>query len=158
MAQGRLNTVDQLDEVLAERTLRDPLTGCLVWTGGRARGGYPALSVGGKSRRVHRLVMERMVGRSLSSSEFVCHRCDNPPCCEIDHLFIGSVRDNVADQVAKGRQRRGEAINTARLSREQVEEIRRRYAAGDVSQDRLAVEYGIRQATVWQIIHRRSWR
>jgi hypothetical protein len=42
----------------------------------------------------------------------ICHHCDNPPCCDIDHLFLGTNADNMADKIAKGRHRNGNEKKT----------------------------------------------
>jgi hypothetical protein len=78
-------------------------TPCIEWTGARFRNGYGAKKVKGKMRRVHRLEWELKRG-PIPEGICVLHRCDNPSCYNIDHLFLGTVQDNVDDMVAKGRQ------------------------------------------------------
>ena len=75
---------------------------CLVWTRARRSKGYGAIYCEGKVADTHRVSWEINRG-PIPTGMFVCHRCDNPPCINIDHLFLGTVRDNNRDMVAKGR-------------------------------------------------------
>lgn len=75
--------------------------GCWEWRGAKKTGGYGVINVGGRARRVHRIVAAA-VGMEVDGAE-VCHRCDNPPCCNPAHLFTGSHRDNMTDMARKGR-------------------------------------------------------
>jgi hypothetical protein len=88
---------------LWERILSNTISNnqCLEWQGCK-RNGYGRIRVGSHTKTVHRLVAEMMVGK-LNRDEFVCHTCDNPSCCNPDHLFIGSQFDNMKDMVAKDR-------------------------------------------------------
>lgn len=83
---------------------------------------------------------------------FVCHACDNPPCCNPAHLFLGTIQDNNRDKMIKGRQPRvtGEANPSSRLSDDDVSEIRRLRAAG-VSRRVVAAQFGIKAGSVTQI-------
>lgn len=83
------------------------------------------------------------------------HGCDNPACCNAEnplHVHEGSHAQNSLEMFARGRQpnrvRSGEGHFNAVLSAEQVTEIRRRYATGDVTQSALAAEFGVVQAAV----------
>jgi hypothetical protein len=80
----------------------EPNSGCWLWTGSLNDTGYGQLWVGSKSTRAHRLSYELHVG-PIPEGMHVCHHCDNPPCCNPNHLFVGSHTDNMADKIKKGR-------------------------------------------------------
>jgi hypothetical protein len=77
--------------------------GCMEWQGVRRKDGYGVLFVGTRRVAAHRYAYQLTHQVMLTADQFVCHKCDNPPCVNPDHLWIGSVRDNVADMIAKGR-------------------------------------------------------
>ena len=89
---------------------------------------------------------------------YVLHRCDNRPCVRPDHLFLGTIQDNHADMVSKGRHPYGEQHGRSKLTAEQVAVIRARYAAGGVGAPRLAAEYGVAVKTMQHVLTGRSWR
>lgn len=98
-----------LAERLAQRLSPTP-DGCLVWSGGRDWSGYGTINVGdGKTDRTHRVAWILANGRPIPGDLCVLHRCDNPPCCNPGHLFLGTRTDNNADMQAKGRGRNGRA-------------------------------------------------
>jgi hypothetical protein len=84
--------------------------GCLEWQGARHqkagepdKGGYGEFRENGKLIRAHRRAWELHHGTPIPAGLAVLHACDNPPCCEPAHLYLGTVRDNAHDMVAKGR-------------------------------------------------------
>lgn len=77
--------------------------GCMEWQGVRRKDGYGVLFVGKRRVSAHRYSYQLHYGVTLDSLQLVCHKCDNPPCANPDHLFIGTHQDNVADMIAKGR-------------------------------------------------------
>ena len=85
----------------------------------------------------------------------VCHRCDNPPCCNPDHLFLGTVADNNADRAAKGRSARNKT--NRRLSDDDVRAIRAALAAGS-KQEPLAEQYGVGTRAISKIKCGQRWR
>jgi hypothetical protein len=86
------------------------------------------------------------------------HHCDNPPCVRPKHLYLGTHGQNVADKIAKDRHARGERVSGAKLTASDVLTIRERAAGGGVSLAALAREYGIWMGSIWNIVHRRTWK
>ena len=85
---------------------------CVEWRGGRDRDGYGISYVGGR-RGAHRFTWEKTYGK-IPDGFCVLHHCDNPPCVNPEHLFLGTNLDNVRDRDAKGRQAHGESFSAMR--------------------------------------------
>ena len=85
-----------------ERRLVHQTNGCLEWQPPVDKDGYGHICVYGKVVGVHRLAWELAYG-PISGGLHVLHHCDNPPCCEPTHLFLGTQADNNADRNMKGR-------------------------------------------------------
>src|SRR5437764_13267743 len=101
------------------KILKDVSTGCWVWRGAIVRGGYGTIYFRGKYRRAHRVAWELYKGE-IPLGMKACHMCDNPPCINPSHLFLGTNHDNVLDKVRKNRHIKGEAVNTNKLSKKDV--------------------------------------
>jgi hypothetical protein len=149
------------DRLWAQIEVRGP-DECWPWTGGTTDGyGYISLGGhGGRKVQVHRAVWEEANG-PIPDGLCVCHSCDNRPCCNLRHHFLGTRGDNLADMRAKGRQgtydRRGGSNPRVKLTEDDVRAIRERYAAGGVGQVELAREYGVGKTTIGHILMRRNW-
>ena len=76
--------------------------GCHIWIGHINNGGYGAYNNNNRSIKAHRASYAIYNGE-IPNGMHVCHRCDNPPCVNPVHLFLGSISDNMKDAVAKGR-------------------------------------------------------
>lgn len=105
---------------------------------------------------------------------FVCHRCDNPTCVNVDHLFLGTPADNMADKIAKGRWRggppsgdrnpmrthkgllAGDRNGNAKLTWPKVRDIRYSYENGE-TQVSLAAKHGVGQAVISKIVRGEAW-
>ncbi len=134
---------------------------CWEWTASLNSVGYGQMWFGGSRGRklkAHRVAYELTYGE-ISSGMFVCHRCDNRKCVNPTHLFLGTPKDNTTDMIQKGRQIRtyGES-HFHKLTEDQVRSIRERYAAGGIYMKELALEMGVGDTAIFDVIHRTSWK
>lgn len=128
---------------------------CWEWQAGKGRFGYGRIGLGGKSKPTvgaHRVSWELAFGK-IPDGFCVLHRCDNPPCVNPRHLFIGSHADNHADRDAKGRGPSGERNGRAKLTTQKVSAVRQ--ARGSVSD--ICKKHGVTRFQVWAIKSGRQW-
>lgn len=149
-----------------ERVRRGTPQECWPWTGGVSGKGYGSFQSGSKRNGTAKKIDAHRFSYLLHKGEIpkglnVCHTCDNPPCVNPDHLFLGTTRENALDMTRKDRWacgvRGGEMAHSSKLTLAQVEEIKRRYAAGE-KQVALASVYGVRQTTISRIVRGDSWK
>jgi hypothetical protein len=131
---------------LERRLKKDSKTGCWEFQGQRSIEGYGKIKVDNKNWRAHRLAYLLFVGE-IPDGMIVCHRCDNPPCCNPDHLFLGTHLDNVADKVCKNRQAKGSDLPQKKYGIAHVEEVRRLKNLGLTHAD-IAIKMGISEGQV----------
>lgn len=131
---------------------------CWEWQAGRSANGYGCINYQGRVTSAHRLAYELTYGL-IPIGMFVCHRCDNKLCCRPEHLFLGLPADNSADMAAKGRapRLRGTLSGSAKLTSDQVREMRRLYANGDISAQQLGRRFGVSTMAAWRAVARRSY-
>lgn len=154
--------------------------GCWPWMGPRRKSGYGYTTDYWKKIYVHRLAYELTFG-PIPPGMNVCHRCDNPPCGNPAHLWLGTTRDNALDMVRKGRASKkgagphaakGERVRTAKLTEGDVRAIRAAYEPAPpgypvgarwhkqerVTMEQLATRYGVTKSAIYAIVNRRTWK
>jgi hypothetical protein len=142
---------------------------CWGWNGGRHGWGYAVAALRTNSGAIkmfrgHRLCYLLWIGE-IPPRMFVCHKCDNPPCCNPAHLFLGTPKANTHDMVRKGRNVIGNAVGHAKLTGEgnssarlcwpQVREIRARNSA---TLRELAGKYGVTPTNIQYIRSMKTWK
>ena len=132
--------------------------GCWEWQAAKDESGYARMGIAGKTWRVHRLMWTIFYGSiPRGGQRFICHTCDNPKCVNPDHLRLGNNKDNVTDCFLKGRGARGEKFPQAKLTENNVMEIRRRSANGETL-DALAAAFGVSQTTISYVKNGIKWK
>lgn len=144
--------------------VEDKASGCWLWTaslGGPMGYGQIKLSKQPKRRPEYAHRVSYMIFHGeIPEGGHICHRCDNPKCVNPEHLFLGSHAINNADKVAKGRGRggssKGETNPSAKLTAEDVRQIRKLLSAG-LSQRRVAEVYQVSSPLISMIDKRKLW-
>ena len=131
---------------------------CWQWMLSSDSRGYGEIRLQNRLWRSSRVAYHLRHG-SIPSGMHVLHKCDNPLCCNPDHLFAGTNFDNMQDMLKKGRgkNRFTKRPNVTRLTAEQVREIRKLHAAGSSSKV-LGKTYRIDPKTVSRIVNRHTWK
>lgn len=103
---------------------------CMEWGGSKNSQGYGVVCFGGVTMRAHRLSFEVHHGQ-IPDGMLVCHRCDNPPCINPEHLWLGTHYSNLQDMIQKKRNKRIDdtGLSTG-FSKEDVLSIRRMSSNG----------------------------
>lgn len=130
---------------------------CLIWPYARNKWGYGKVTIGGRTKGVHRLVCEYTHGPPPTVEHQACHSCGNGHlgCVAPNHLSWKTRKGNAADAIAHGVQIKGERHHMARLSALDVAQIRS--LRGVIPQSEIAKRFGIRQNQVSRIQLGRSW-
>lgn len=139
-----LENAPRITEFWMSVAISDDETECWPWTG-YEEDGYGQFFWDGRMVGAHELALTFTTGEVRAPGLDTCHRCNNPICCNPNHLRFDTRASNVADMVAAGRARRG------RFTDEQIVTMRTRYAYG-ASQMNLARDYQITNALVSQIV------
>ena len=143
---------------------------CWEWRACKNEKGYGVYGSNRKTYKAHRFAYQLTHG-SIPEGACLLHTCDNPACCNPDHLTTGTRADNNRDMVAKGRHKcggtktpvekcnykRGKDHHNRKLNEDAVRNIRETYAAGGASMMQIATRFGIGLTTTHKIIHCKTW-
>lgn len=135
----------------------EPNSGCWLWAGNYTNG-YGCFGYQKKHHRAHRLSWS-LVNGEIPKGLWILHRCHNPWCVNPDHLYAGTPVQNTRDMLAAGREARqkGETSARSKLKEHQVKSAREMYANGARISD-LWPQFGVTQACMWAIVHRKIWK
>lgn len=131
----------------------DGRTGCHIWTALLTPKGYARMWWDGRNHRVSRLIWTQRRGR-IPQGKHVLHKCDNPACVRLAHLFLGDNTVNMRDRDRKGRQARGIRTGGVRLTDAKVRQIRRQTK---ISASTFARKFGVAISTVCRIRSGATW-
>lgn len=139
--------------------VRDP-DECWEWQAGKTVEGYGRIYTGKISLDMAHRVSYELHHGPIPEGMKVLHKCDNPPCCNPAHLFLGDDLVNVCDKIAKGRSNMptGERHHGARFTNEQVREVRRLFATGNYTQRGLARMFGVNRISIRGIVRGESYQ
>jgi hypothetical protein len=128
--------------------------GCWTWSGPISRGGYGKIGIQKRVYVSHRVAFFLSKG-PIPEGIIVCHTCDNPPCCNPDHLWLGTAADNAVDRANKGRghSQKGDAHPCAILTEQDVIKIR----MDPRGAKSLARVYGVSRSTIRCARSGRTW-
>ena len=136
---------------------------CWPWTGARKPVGYGNVRINKKDLLAHRVAFQ-MANGGIPEGFLVCHVCDHPPCCNPDHLMLGTAKSNAADMMAKHRGRkpefaaRGTGNGNSKLNDAKVVQIREIYKSKEMNQYQLADAFGVTQAAIGSVLRNKTWR
>lgn len=123
---------------------------CWPWTGALDGKGYGRMRDDKAILRAGTRIMWETVNGPIPPGMNLLHRCDNRPCVNPAHLFLGSSKENTLDMHEKNRGR-------AKLTTDDVLNIRKLWAARELKQSEIADRYGVKEPCIQRIATRRTW-
>lgn len=165
---NKMRQLRPLAERFWEKVDRRDKEECWEWTGGTDSHGYGTLQIGTHDKpfpgKAHRISYELHYG-SIPDGMLVCHKCDNPPCVNPNHLFVGSYSDNIEDCYAKNRRdappghgKIGEDHPSSHFSNEQVLRWREDFPKSGMTMTSFAELHGIPRNTMVSILKRQNYK
>ena len=128
---------------------------CWLWTAAKRKTGYGLFYIR-RAHGSHRIAWAMDKG-PIPDGLCVCHRCDNPPCCNPKHLYAGTKVDNAQDSIRAGTKyqpdNRGELHGMSKLTAKDILEIR----TSKLSQRKTANLFGVSQSSIWLIKTNKRW-
>ena len=159
MAKGDHRYRRSLWDRFHDKVMPEPNTGCWLWTGATKEHGYGVIGLGRRDEgtaKAHRVAW-RLYRGDIPKGECILHRCDQPLCVNPNHLFCGTLSDNMQDCVRKGRNftpnNRGRNAKWARLTEDAVKDIRAKALSGI----EYAKKYGVSKSAIYEVWRGKNW-
>jgi hypothetical protein len=137
---------------------------CWEWTAYKQKNGYGQFGIGRHCIVYAHRVSAYLAGiaaslKSESTNDQICHTCDNRGCVNPAHLFKGTAKDNALDRDLKGRTNsaKGEYSGRAKLSAQDINNIRSYYSEKEATQKELATQYQVHPSHISRIINNKKW-
>lgn len=131
---------------------------CWIWNGARGRGDYGQFCLEDRNNmHAHRAAYVLFNKIKIPEGLLACHTCDNPPCVNPQHIFLGTTQHNTEDMMKKGRSMKGEKHPKAKLTKENVLDIRRLHKEG-IKQTKIAEMFNVLASYINCIIKKRTWK
>lgn len=132
---------------------------CWIWTASHNAGGYGNMWWDERVQPSHRISYELAYG-AIPEGLQVCHHCDNRPCCNPTHFFLGRHLENNRDKESKGRgnQPRGEHNHLHKLTEADVIEIRRLATERKLKYKDIGAKFGVTRGAISLVVRRVWWK
>jgi HNH endonuclease len=141
------------------KTTKNKSSGCVEWIASKNKFGYGKFSLNKGWVFAHRWIYEHTFQNKIPKNKYVLHKCDNPKCVNVEHLFLGTKADNSKDRDLKNRGwwKNGHK-HFSKLSEENVKEIRLLRNEKQLSYKQIGEKYGVSLYTVFDVVHKRNWQ
>lgn len=154
----RVPSIENINRRFWSKVDKSDVDGCWLWAGHQdSSTGYGTFRLGSTyAKRAHRVAYELANG-PIQKGKLVCHTCDNRMCVRPDHLFLGTIQDNLRDMKDKNRQARGGMLGRSSLTETDIIEIRRLHRTTPKSTKELGRQFGVSRQTICDIVMGRTW-
>ena len=147
--------LDITKERIESKVEKIPEAGCWIWMGATQVRGYGELISHNRKYLAHRASYEAFVGE-IPKGMYVCHSCDNVYCVNPAHLFLGTQKQNLQDMASKGRSTRGQRNPMAKLTEEEVKDIKYFLSIG-INDSDIAKQYEVTRGAINLIKQGKRW-
>ena len=149
-----------LEERFWEKVAIERPNDCWEWQAGCNSSGYGLVYINGHKSEVSNRLTWWLTRGEIPDLFCVLHKCDNRKCCNPNHLFLGTYLDNIMDRHEKGRDGwlEGEDHPGAKLTDEDVKEIRHLYSTGNYTQQEIAKGFPVGRSQIANILCGLEWK
>lgn len=130
---------------------------CWEWKGYTDKNGYGRIMINHITYRAHRIAYELTHG-SIPKGLYVLHHCNNPPCCNPNHLYAGTQKDNMKQMIVDGHSCVGEKHPMGKLRGEDILKIKKLYSTGRYTLKEIGIMFGTSDKNIHLIKSNKRWK